>query len=166
MRMKNRCLLSLGIALTLILAGCTTVGPDFEKPEADIPDGWEQPAEAGLETSPHELVEWWKLFNDPVLDDLVEIALQNNNTLEIAGLRVLEAQAQLGIATGLKYPQAQAAAVAGISVSGMKSRVQRGRVKLRELFDACCAIELDARNRVVSYTARCQTGCGAGCDTN
>ena len=110
MRMKNKCLLALGIAVTLILAGCTTVGPDFEKPEADIPEGWEQPAEAGLETSPHELVEWWRLFNDPVLDGLVDTALLHNNTLEIAGLRVLEAQAQLGIATGLKYPQAQAAA--------------------------------------------------------
>ena len=110
MRMKNKCLLALGIALILVLAGCTTVGPDFERPEADIPDGWEQPAEAGLETSPHELVEWWKLFNDPVLDGLVDTALLHNNTLEIAGLRVLESQAQLGIATGLKYPQAQAAA--------------------------------------------------------
>ena len=110
MRMNDRWLIAFGIALTMLLAGCTTVGPDFEKPEADIPDNWTQPVDSGLETAPHELVEWWKLFSDPVLDGLVETALRNNNTLEIAGLRVLEAQAQLGIATGLKYPQAQAAA--------------------------------------------------------
>jgi NodT family efflux transporter outer membrane factor (OMF) lipoprotein len=108
--MNYRHLITVSIALTLMLGGCAAVGPDFEKPEADIPDSWNQPTEAGLETSPHALVEWWKLFDDPVLDGLVETALRNNNTLEIAGLRVLEAQAQLGIATGLKYPQVQAAA--------------------------------------------------------
>lgn len=93
-----------------ILAGCAAVGPDFEKPQADLPDAWTDEVSAGVSTSPHELVEWWKVFGDPVLDDLVETARLHNNTLEIAGLRVLEAQAQLGVATGLKYPQAQAAA--------------------------------------------------------
>lgn len=94
----------------LLLAACAAVGPDFEKPQADIPDGWVQDIEKGLSTSPHELVEWWKIFNDPVLDEMVDIARLNNNTLEIAGIRVLEAQAQLGIATGQQYPQTQAAA--------------------------------------------------------
>lgn len=42
----------------------------------------------------------------------------------------------------------------GVSVSGMKSRVQRGRRLLRELFEACCEIALDARGRVVDYTPR------------
>lgn len=51
--------------------------------------------------------QWWKVLNDPDIDKLVKIAWQQNNTLEIAGLRVLEAQAQLGIATGSRYPQSQ-----------------------------------------------------------
>lgn len=42
----------------------------------------------------------------------------------------------------------------GVSVSGMKSRVQRGRRMLRELFEACCEIALDARGRVVEYVPR------------
>ena len=41
-----------------------------------------------------------------------------------------------------------------VSISGMKSRVQRGRRLLRELFEACCEIALDARGRVVDYTPR------------
>jgi RNA polymerase sigma-70 factor (ECF subfamily) len=41
-----------------------------------------------------------------------------------------------------------------VSVSGMKSRVQRGRRLLRELFEACCEIALDSRGRVVDYTPR------------
>lgn len=50
----------------------------------------------------------------------------------------------------------EAAEREGISVSGMKSRVQRGRRLLRELFEACCEIALDARGRVVEYTPRRQ----------
>lgn len=49
---------------------------------------------------------------------------------------------------------AEAAAREGLSVSGMKSRVQRGRRMLRELFEACCEIALDARGRIVEYAPR------------
>lgn len=100
-----------------LLAGCAAVGPDFEKPEAEVPDSWSQPTDTGITASPHELVEWWKIFEDPVLDELVETARLNNNTLEIAGIRVLEAQAQLGIASGLQWPQAQAASGSATYVS-------------------------------------------------
>jgi RNA polymerase sigma-70 factor (ECF subfamily) len=48
----------------------------------------------------------------------------------------------------------EAAEMAGVSVSGMKSRVQRGRAQLRQLFDACCEIALDARGKVIDYTPR------------
>lgn len=50
--------------------------------------------------------------------------------------------------------QREAADRVGITVSGMKSRVQRGRERLRESFEACCAIERDARGRVVEITPR------------
>ena len=53
-----------------------------------------------------------------------------------------------------------AADLAGVSVSGMKSRVQRGREKLRALFERCCEIALDARGKVTDVTPR---ACGAGC---
>jgi RNA polymerase sigma-70 factor (ECF subfamily) len=58
----------------------------------------------------------------------------------------------------------EAAAMAGISVSGMKSRVQRGRAQLRTLFDECCEIALDVRGKVTDFTPRtprcpaCRTG--------
>lgn len=95
--------------LALLLGGCAAVGPDYQKPEVSVPDGWSLEAAEGLSAAPNERVEWWKLFDDPVLDQLVETARRNNNGLEIAALRVLEAQAQLGVATGLKYPQVQVA---------------------------------------------------------
>jgi RNA polymerase sigma-70 factor (ECF subfamily) len=48
----------------------------------------------------------------------------------------------------------QAAEREGISLSAMKSRVQRGRRLLRELFEACCEIALDARGRVIDIAPR------------
>jgi RNA polymerase sigma-70 factor (ECF subfamily) len=58
--------------------------------------------------------------------------------------------------------QARAAAQLGLSTSGMKSRVQRGRAQLKELLTACCEIELDRRGGVRSYrpldgTCDCRT---------
>jgi RNA polymerase sigma-70 factor (ECF subfamily) len=50
--------------------------------------------------------------------------------------------------------QRQAAEILGISLSGMKSRVQRRRVQLRKALDDCCHIALDARGRVVSCEPR------------
>ncbi len=57
---------------------------------------------------------------------------------------------------------AEGAARLGISVSGMKSRVQRGREKLRELFLRCCAMEFDGRGGLVEYAPRVATDC-RGC---
>jgi RNA polymerase sigma-70 factor (ECF subfamily) len=48
----------------------------------------------------------------------------------------------------------EAAEREGVSLSGMKSRVQRGRRLLRELFEGCCEIALDARGRVIDLTPR------------
>ena len=50
----------------------------------------------------------------------------------------------------------QAAEMVGISHSGMKSRVQRGRAQLRELFERCCEIALDSRQKVTGFTPRKQ----------
>lgn len=55
--------------------------------------------------------------------------------------------------------QAEAARIAGVSVSGMKSRVQRGRERLRVILLDCCRIELDCRNAVVAYQKRGGEAC-------
>lgn len=58
--------------------------------------------------------------------------------------------------------QVEAAERAGVSLSGMKSRVQRGREKLRDALLACCEIELDARRNPVAHRCRTQCGCTGG----
>jgi NodT family efflux transporter outer membrane factor (OMF) lipoprotein len=99
-----------GGTLLVALAGCAPVGPDFVRPETAVPDDWSRPAGQQFDTTSQAMVEWWRVFQDPVLNDLVERARKDNNTVEIAALRVLEAQAQLGVVTGLQYPQTQLAA--------------------------------------------------------
>ncbi|MDJ0610613.1 MAG: efflux transporter outer membrane subunit [Kiloniellales bacterium] len=97
------------VALLLLfsLGACMKVGPDFEAPEAPVQDNWLEEGDNGVKADPAELTTWWDVFEDPVLTRLVETAYRQNRTLQSAGLRVLEARAQLGIAIGSFYPQVQ-----------------------------------------------------------
>ena len=95
------------VAIVLLMGACTTVGPDFEPPEAPVAPDWYQEERNGLTSTGTELVAWWEIFDDPKLNRLVEEAHRANNNLEIAAVRILESRAQLGIATGLQWPQAQ-----------------------------------------------------------
>jgi RNA polymerase sigma-70 factor (ECF subfamily) len=58
--------------------------------------------------------------------------------------------------------QQEAARRVGVSLSGMKSRVQRGRQQLRAVVEACCRIDLDRRNGISAYTPRHPDACGCG----
>ena len=57
-------------------------------------------------------------------------------------------------------PQSDAARREAVSLSGMKSRVQRGRRKLADLLGQCCALTLDARGVPMDYTAPASCDCG------
>ena len=59
--------------------------------------------------------------------------------------------------------QADAAAMEGISLSGMKSRVQRGRRMLRDMFEECCSLKIDARGHVMEAERREPATCGPSC---
>jgi RNA polymerase sigma-70 factor, ECF subfamily len=60
--------------------------------------------------------------------------------------------------------QVDAARTAGISVSGMKSRVQRGRRGLHELISACCEVQLDIRGAVQDFQSRHGADCSCSTD--
>lgn len=96
------------LLLSLILAagGCA-VGPDFVKPEAKLNENWSQKADEHIATQPAIDSQWWKTFNDPKLDQLIQMAYQQNLSLQIAGLRIIEARARLGIAVGGQFPQTE-----------------------------------------------------------
>ena len=96
------------LAVWFALPGCAPVGPDFVKPDSIENPEWTDQSREEFQFEPQDQVEWWQLFNDPVLNNLISLAHQNNNNVRVAGLRVLEARAILGIATGNLYPQSQA----------------------------------------------------------
>lgn len=58
--------------------------------------------------------------------------------------------------------QRHAAEHAGVSLSGMKSRVQRGRQQLRDVLEACCRIDLDRRGGITAFAARHAGACTCG----
>jgi len=95
------------ILVSGLVSACAPVGPDFVRPESESNEQWSGYAREEFLFAPQDSVEWWGILNDPVLDQLVAAARQNNNNIRVAGLRVLEARAALGIALGNRYPQAQ-----------------------------------------------------------
>ncbi len=90
-----------------LTAACAPVGPDFVRPDSASNESWSDYVREDFQFAPQNSVEWWGIFGDPVLSQLVTAAHQNNNNIRLAGLRVLEARASLGIARGSRYPQAQ-----------------------------------------------------------
>ena len=92
-----------------LVAGCMTVGPNLEPMTPAGETDWSAPLAAGLEPAADVPERWWEIFADPVLNELVATAREQNPQLEIAALRVLEGRARLGLVTGLKYPQMQVA---------------------------------------------------------
>jgi NodT family efflux transporter outer membrane factor (OMF) lipoprotein len=95
------------VAVIFLATGCTMVGPDFVKPEAPVEKEWMEAREPEIKTEPSDYKEWWSVFNDPVLNSLVEQAYQQNLPLQISGIRILQARAQLGAVVGNLYPQLQ-----------------------------------------------------------
>jgi hypothetical protein len=70
----------------MLAAGCA-VGPDYERPEVDLPEDWRVPAgEAGELAN----TRWWTQFSDPVLDELIATALAENLDVRIAAARVAQ----------------------------------------------------------------------------
>ncbi|MHA2861708.1 TolC family protein [Vibrio harveyi] len=100
---------SLAILSVLGLSACTTLGPDYVHPEQTaLPSDWSlEKAAHDTQQSEQKLQQWWQQFNDPTLNQLVEMASQQNLDLEAAGLRIVQARSLLGISTGLQYPQVQ-----------------------------------------------------------
>jgi NodT family efflux transporter outer membrane factor (OMF) lipoprotein len=96
-----------GLAAAL-LSGCAMLGPDFQSPDATVNAGWSG-TESRITSQPGDYAHWWRGFDDPALTRLVELGYQQNLPLRVAGVRVLQARAQLGVAIGQEYPQQQQA---------------------------------------------------------
>jgi len=88
-------------ALAATLAGCA-LGPDYKRPESELPAAWQQqPSAPG---APAIGERWWALYQDPVLDRLIEEALAHNQDLALAAARVDEARALARVADSEFFP--------------------------------------------------------------
>ena len=91
------------VAVAALAASACSFAPPYQRPEAGVPAQYRfaEPKEtASIADLP-----WWKLFNDPALQDLIRTALANNQDLALAAARVDEARAFVGIAKADFYPQ-------------------------------------------------------------
>jgi NodT family efflux transporter outer membrane factor (OMF) lipoprotein len=92
----------------LAFSGCM-VGPDFKRPKVTVSENWLETGDRRVSTESATYRSWWTVFKDPALERLVELAYRENLSLRQAGVRVLQARAQLGIAIGDVFPQTQQA---------------------------------------------------------
>ncbi|MFQ1063728.1 efflux transporter outer membrane subunit [Bordetella trematum] len=88
------------LLLPALLAGCGLLTTPYEAPEVRTPSRWQAPEPAAAPQG----VAWWRNFQDPVLDGLIEAALARNNDLAAAALRVQRARLQAGLAQADLYP--------------------------------------------------------------
>ena len=108
------------IVASLVLAGCASVGPDYQRPQLDVPA---KLAVSGA-TTKTDFVEWWSTFRDPVLLELIQEAAKNNQDLLLAAGRIEEARALAVGAKSNRYPSVDA------TLSGSKVRTSENAGKL------------------------------------
>src|SRR2546425_6718011 len=98
------------LAIAVLLSGCA-VGPNYKRPTVSVPTDYRDSMAAQTAAAPSLGNEnWWQVYQDPVLADLIHTALQQNYDVRIAAARVLEAQAQLGITRANQFPSASVGA--------------------------------------------------------
>ncbi|MEW6077889.1 MAG: efflux transporter outer membrane subunit [Thermodesulfobacteriota bacterium] len=155
--MKKICrLLITGLVLTCL--GCA-IGPDYKRPDVNTPDKWRVDyAEARDLTN----TRWWEQFNDPVLNELITVALQENKDLLIASARVEQYLGLYGRTRSFLFPQI------GASGSGYRERVTKdGRSPLpadmnpvdnsfQGLISAGWEFDIWGRNRRATEAARAE----------
>jgi NodT family efflux transporter outer membrane factor (OMF) lipoprotein len=91
-------------ALLVLLGGCA-VGPDYKRPNVPLNASFRESTDPRLAAQAAVDRAWWTAFHDPTLDQLIELAYHQNLPLQSAGIRILEARAQVGFATGFYWPE-------------------------------------------------------------
>jgi multidrug efflux system outer membrane protein len=107
--MKKTAILGI-LAVVVLEAGCL-LGPKYKRPDVDVPQEYRapEPQEASQASSLGN-EQWWRVYQDPVLTQLIHTAIADNYDVRIAATRVLEAQAQVGITRSNQFPSASVGA--------------------------------------------------------
>jgi NodT family efflux transporter outer membrane factor (OMF) lipoprotein len=127
------------------LAGCMTAGPDYKPPTTATPTNWSSTLTAGLSGAPADtnlLSQWWTVFKDPTLSDLIQRARAGNLDLRQAEARVREARAQRGIAKAALFPTVNASAAANRTVSSKEAGNGQSSDSYAAGFDASWELDI------------------------
>ncbi len=150
MNMKKYFLLPLlaGSGLVL-LSGCISVGPDYEVPEAPMPDAWHAAVQEEFESGEPDLQAWWTVFGDEMLNNLITKASTNNLDLKTAAARIEQAAALRGVSASQYWPDIVGGAAAS-AVQTTTANTLPGADREGELYQAglTMAWELDLWGRV------------------
>ena len=97
----------ISFVLAVMLSACT-LGPDYRRPVVNPPSSWRFDEKEAKEVAN---TEWWEQFGDPVLNELIRSALQENKDIRIAVARVQEFMGRYGVTKAALYPQVGAAGI-------------------------------------------------------
>lgn len=112
---------ALTISTVLILAGCTSLAPEYKRPEFPVPQQFSASRNALVPVSTgFQDTGWRTFFADPQVKRLIDEALLNNRDLKMATLKVQEARAQYNVTDADRYPQLNASSAATYK-GGLKS---------------------------------------------
>ena len=123
------------LAAMAVLAGCTTLGPDYAPPAQALPVAWSQVSKTALPDA-DDLSHWWTRLGDPLLSELVTRALADSPTLHQAQAKLRQARARLALAGAGQQPTLTASG----SASRNRSSEEAGSGATRSLY----SIGLDA----------------------
>lgn len=95
------------VALCLAFTSACTLGPDYKRPEADTPAAWQTDPGWRLAAPSHAPIalDWWRIFDDPLLDTLEARALAQNQTLAAASAHYAQATATLAAVSSQRLPE-------------------------------------------------------------
>ncbi|ENN90331.1 efflux transporter outer membrane subunit [Bartonella bovis] len=132
----------------LILSGCA-VGPDYHKTSFSVPAIWGRQS-AQISEHPVTLAGWWRRFNDPILNELVDDAISGNNNVAVAKARIREARASVGQAAGYLTPSVSSS----ISGNRVSEQPDVSLSQYRGGFDASWELDLFGGHKRAVEAAR------------
>lgn len=147
------------VAVALMLGGCWSLAPRYERPPIELPAQWvgsEDRSSAALS------VQWWKVYSDPLLDQLVEEAFVHNANLALAVARVDEARALAGFARSELFPFLDAGADRSRTQSSLRTSMplppgtERKTDSYRAGLNVSYELDLWGRLRDASAAARAE----------
>lgn len=147
------------VLAALLLPACSFLQTRHEKPAPELPASWQ--IDSGAQQASAAGEQWWTLFNDPVLNRLVDEALEHNHDVAAAAARILEAEATLGVTDADRYPVVTASGDGNRTGTSQATAVQQPGMprvtnNVRLTLNASYELDVWGKYRRASDAARAQ----------